>query len=297
MYSDEVGLMKDRVDKYGLIVLQNKILEIAKYIDDLCNEYDIKYNLMGGSALGAIRHKGFIPWDDDLDIFMTPDNYNKFRDIFINNGNHRKFYLQELGKIGNYVTTPKLRMNNTTFIEESLKNWDIHHGVYVDIFILHTSPNNIIKRYHQYFWAKYIVVKALSLKGYDRKKGLMGIILKITRLLPTHFLHKYALRQVYKYNNKNSQYYCNFLGRARFKRGLYSREWFEESIYTDFERIKLRVPIGVYDFLEKRFGDYLKFPSEDQIKLQQHAWKWDVKVSFQNYLEFESKFKDESKLL
>ena len=62
-------------DSYGILELQDKILEIAKYIHDFCEEHDIDYCLMGGSALGAKRHGGFIPWDDDLDIFMTPDNY------------------------------------------------------------------------------------------------------------------------------------------------------------------------------------------------------------------------------
>ena len=66
-------------NEYGLLKLQDKILEIAVYIDKFCDEHGIDYCLMGGSALGAKRHGGFIPWDDDLDIFMTPDNYEKFR--------------------------------------------------------------------------------------------------------------------------------------------------------------------------------------------------------------------------
>ena len=61
--------------EYTLKDVQSSILSVAKYLDSFCNENGIKYYLMGGSALGAMRHKGFIPWDDDLDVFMTFDNY------------------------------------------------------------------------------------------------------------------------------------------------------------------------------------------------------------------------------
>ena len=65
-------MREDCDTQYGFLPLQNKILEVALYIDSLCRKYDIDYCLMGGSALGAKRHGGFIPWDDDLDIFMSP---------------------------------------------------------------------------------------------------------------------------------------------------------------------------------------------------------------------------------
>ena len=66
-------------DTYKILQLQNCILSIAKYLNDFCKTHSVEYALMGGSALGAIRHKGFIPWDDDLDVFMRPDDYEHFR--------------------------------------------------------------------------------------------------------------------------------------------------------------------------------------------------------------------------
>ena len=74
--------------------VQEKILEIIKFVDRLCREYEIVYYIMGGTALGAVRHGGFIPWDDDLDIFMTPDQYEKFKTVF-NDYNSSDFILQE----------------------------------------------------------------------------------------------------------------------------------------------------------------------------------------------------------
>ena len=76
------SLMREGLeDSYGILKLQNIILNIMKYIDELCEKHQIEYYIIGGTALGAVRHGGFIPWDDDLDIAMTRDNYERFLTI------------------------------------------------------------------------------------------------------------------------------------------------------------------------------------------------------------------------
>ena len=100
--------------------VQEKILEVMKYIDKLCRENSITYFIMGGTALGAVRHGGFIPWDDDLDIFMMPDQYEKFKVVF-DKENSDQFVLQEWKTTADYLEYAKVRMNGTTFIEEVFK--------------------------------------------------------------------------------------------------------------------------------------------------------------------------------
>lgn len=291
--------MRDGLDdKYGILQLQDKILEIAAYIDRFCSEHNIDYCLMGGSALGAKRHGGFIPWDDDLDIFMTPDNYEKFRETFYREGDTKQFYLQECGKCKNgYVKLPKLRMNGTTYIEELTKDWNIHQGIYVDIFILHNCPNSKIKQLWQCFWAKCAVVKGMSMRGYNRQTGIRQVLIDISKILPKKLMVDFALKQVYRYRNVKSDYYCNFLGKAVYKKGLYKKEWFARTEYIPFEKIKLRVPAGLHEFLTERFGDYMTPPSEDRIKWEQHAWKWDTKKDFSEFNNFKRDFSDEKKLV
>lgn len=295
----EYRFMRDGLDSgYGFLELQDKILEIALYIDSVCKANNIDYCLMGGSALGAKRHGGFIPWDDDLDLFMTPDNYDKFRIAFLEQGDHSTYYLQEWGAVDGMVTISKIRMNGTTYIEESLKDWDIHHGIYVDIFILHHCPNNKLQQLYQCLWAKYVIMKGLAIRGYNRRGGFLGFALKVMAKMPDKFLVKYGLKQVYKYRNKNTKYYCNFLGKAIFNNAIYKREWFVPTEYASFEKVQLRVPTNLHDFLSFRFGDYMKPPSPERIKWEQHAQSWNTSKDFREELNRQNMtFKDESKLI
>ena len=285
-------------DSYGFLELQDKILEIAVYVDGFCKENDIDYCLMGGSALGAKRHGGFIPWDDDLDIFMTPANYEKFRALFNEKGDKDLFYLQEWGLSDGMVTISKVRMNGTAYFEPIFKDWDMHHGIYIDIFILHSCPNNKLLQMWQCLWAKYVIMKGLATRGYDRRGGILGLALKIMSVFPEKMLVKYGLSQVYKYRDKKTNYFCNFLGKAVFKNAIYKREWFEPTEYSPFENVELKIPKNIHDFLAFRFGDYMKPPSLDRIKWEQHAESWDTSRDFREVLGHgEMSFSDEKRIV
>ncbi len=283
---------------YGLLPVQDKILAIAVYLDQFCAKHGVEYCLMGGSALGAKRHGGFIPWDDDLDVFMTVPNYEKFRQAFNQEGDKNAYYLQEWGKTQGMVSTAKIRANGTTYVEESLKAWDMHHGIYIDIFILHNCPDNYFQQLWQCFWAKYAIVKALAVRSPKRHRGLKGLLVKTASLLPQKFLLDFALRQVYRYENKSSSFYCNFLGKAIFKKGIYKKEWFDSPVYAPFETVQLKVPGKLHEFLSERFGNYMQVPSAGQIKWAQHALLWKTDQDFREVLpQVTAEFKDEQQLI
>ena len=158
--------------------VQEKILETMKFIDKLCREHGIVYYIMGGTALGAVRHGGFIPWDDDLDIFMTPDQYQKFKLVF-EKVNSQQFVIQEWRTDSKYLEYAKVRMNGTTFIEEHFKDRkNMHHGIYVDIMILHKVPENKFVQKLVYLESKFVTLYGLSQRKWVPKSKSQAMVLK-----------------------------------------------------------------------------------------------------------------------
>lgn len=297
MTEDSYLMRSDLEDTYGILELQNKILQIMQYIDEFCRENEITYWLMGGSALGAKRHGGFIPWDDDLDIFMTVEEYNRFRELFEKKGDKERFYLQEQGAIDGMVRKPKLRMNGTTYIESGIENLHMHHGIFVDIFLLHHCPDKLWKQKKQYLWSKYIVLKALSNQKYKKRTGGVQLVLSIVRLFPKNFLLKKAYKELYRYDGEETNWYCHFVGKPMFSNGRYRKDIFVPEKMVQFETLKLPAPGKLEEFLQIRYGDYMKVPSQDKMKYDQHAKKWDTKIPFQTYVNPESDYSDENMLI
>lgn len=269
--------MKRQDDEWGILGLQNCILNIAHYFDEFCEERGIDYCLMGGSALGAVRHKGFIPWDDDLDVFMRPSEYDKFKKAFAIYGDKQKYYLQEWGGNSEHVTFAKLRFNQSHYVEADLEKYDIHKGVYIDIFILHSCPNSLTGHIWQYIWSRYLVLKSLANRNYMRHGIIGNIILKPLQWLPTRAFVDFAINQIFRKANSTTRYFCHYLGRAGYKKGLYKSEYFSRTKKVPFETIELRVPERVEEYLTERWGDYMQIPSREEIKYYQHSSTWEDK--------------------
>lgn len=283
-------------DEYGIKALQDKILEIAVYIDRLCLSNDIDYYLMGGSALGALRHKGFIPWDDDLDIFMKASDYEKFRRVFITDGDKNRFYLQELCELEGKVISAKLRLNGTTYIENATKEWKIHQGIFVDIFILHNAPSTDFARLIQCLTTKLLLVKGQDQKGVNYT-GIKNIALTVSKVFPFELIKKISLQQLYKYDKEKTELVCHYTGKAFFKKGLYDAHYFDHPERVQFEKVELNVPCNADQYLRSRFGDYMQIPSKEEITMVQHADKWDIHNDFSIYTNHSRDFCDESKLV
>ena len=172
--SDKVT--KPNVDIRQLQLVQLKMLE---EIDRICKKHDIKYSLFAGSALGAIRHKGFIPWDDDLDIVMMRPEYERFLAAAQKELNE-SYYLQKEFSENWPLQFSKLRKNNTAFIERYIPKMDgIHMGVYVDIFPCDNLSDNDLTAKLQFYFSKIVIAKALDKRGYltDSKVKKLFILL------------------------------------------------------------------------------------------------------------------------
>ena len=266
--------------------VQTQILNTMKFIDKLCREHGIVYYIMGGTALGAVRHGGFIPWDDDLDIFMTPDQYQKFKSAF-EKTNSQQFVIQEWRTDSKYLEYAKVRMNDTTFIEEPLKDWkDMHHGIYVDIMILHKVPENKFVQKFVYLESKFVTLYGLSQRKWEPKSKSQALVLKSLRVMPCKLMARMAYSHIYRYDNKKSGYkYCYWITPAKFRNGLFDRSFFEHPVDIPFEDTVLLGSEKIKEYLEYRYGDYMKLPSEEQQKAAVHAMIFDTEKNYTEYLE------------
>lgn len=255
------------------------------YIHNICQENDIQYFIMGGTALGAIRHKGFIPWDDDLDIFMTYENYILFKKQFLKLKNE-EFVLQEWSESKKYLEYSKVRMNGTTFIEKSFANRkNMHHGIYVDIMILHKVPNNFFIQKMNYIKSKYITLHSLTKRNWKPKSIYQRLAIILVKFLPNFILINWFYKSIYKYDCLSENFkYCYWITPAKFKQGLFERSIFDNSIKILFNNRFYFAPVKIKDYLVLRYGDYMKLPPLEKQKEDIHAEIFDVSKNYTEYM-------------
>ena len=175
--------------------LQLVELDGLKYLDKICKENNIEYYLAFGTLLGAVRHKGFIPWDDDIDIAMTGENYLKLLEVMKKNEN-KKYFFQTLETEKNYyLMWSKLRINNTLFAKEEQLANKINHGIFVDVFPLFEYPD---KKDYKRITRKIKMIKLMiennMTYNYQKKHyGKIGNILsKIIGIIPQKIRNNYV---------------------------------------------------------------------------------------------------------
>lgn len=278
----------DREDTYGNLKLQDKILEIMVYIDQFCKEHNITYYLMGGSALGAIRHQGFIPWDDDMDIFMRYDDYERFLKLCETELDTERFYLQREDTDELPYFFSKLRMNGTTCIDETqINRKNMHQGIFVDIMCLDQAAPKGWKRMVQYVESSLLRASALAkLSGYHPDSTTKKMAMMISRIFVKGAIKDALLRDVRKYNHKSAEDYAHLFCKANYSNAFYEKELFRTMRYVPFEQVQLAVSNGVEKYLEIRYGeDYMQIPSEEtKAKYQVHAMIWDTEKNYTEYV-------------
>lgn len=260
-------IRSDIKDEYGVLELQNVILNIMQYIDNLCEENNIQYYIIGGTALGAVRHGGFIPWDDDLDIAMTRDNYNRF--IALCNSDkfdNEHFYFQEGVKDWTSYFS-KVRLLNTFFEEGYEDGIDPKkRGIFVDIFPLDNVPQNFIKKIWWFFCGKLLVAYETMTHNYSTSSFIKIIAMKCAKILKNKSIRKYFENQVEKYNGNETGLIGAHSIVSRFNNTFTSSKMWGHPKRIPFETISLLSPEDIVGFLTFYFGDYMKLPPMESRK-------------------------------
>ncbi len=237
-------------------------VDMLKEIDEFCKKNDITYFLIYGSLLGSIRHKGFIPWDDDLDIGMFREDYEKFIKIFPQT-NKSPMYVQCMENDPNYwLSFAKIRKSNTLMLEENNKDLNINSEIFIDVFPFDKAKDGGYKKIIIRANIIRIITSTIHVK---RKTGKLKncqhkAFVTLFRILPVKLLYKIEKKLLMKdYKKDTSHRVCYFT--------VYPvrTEYMNENIFLpvsrgEFEKEKFNIINKPEEFLKNIYGDYMKLP-------------------------------------
>lgn len=248
--------------------LQAIELELLVEFDRICKKNNIIYSIDGGTLLGAIRHGGFIPWDDDADVIMVRAEYDKFKKACEKELNADKFYLQDMDNTPGYRWGyAKLRRKDTQFIRLNQEHMPYEQGIFMDVFICDNVPENYVLRslcnfksyiYRKFFWSEV---------GKELEKGIKKKVLQIMNLLPENKLKERYHRYIDKRNKKYSNWVKCLTFPACNNTYGYKREWYEDVADLPFEGVNLSACKKYEEYLTFLYGNYMQLPPEEKRKV------------------------------
>jgi lipopolysaccharide cholinephosphotransferase len=265
--------------------LQRIELAILEEFVKACENLKLTYFVLGGTLLGAMRHGGFIPWDDDIDVGMPRDDYERFM----------KCGQRELSEhyfLQNYFTDPeypgnhaKIRDNRTTLVETCVKHCNMNHGVYIDIFPLDGVPENRLKRridklrlrilhfqLGRYYFRK--AIKGHVVNAFSYTTAWWMPLRKIQRKID-------SIRMSNRYSD--SRFVANYSGRYA-NREIVPREYFGGGTRLKFETLDVLAPEKVDLYLKNIYGNYMQLPPEEKRTPEHLLERFDLDAPFTQFV-------------
>lgn len=259
---------------------QLALVVLLEEFDRVCKSLDIPYVLFAGTMLGAVRHQGFIPWDDDLDILMMRGDYQRFLEEAPAVLNQERFYLQKEFSDHWPMFFSKLRLNQTACLEKyHPKDHETHQGIYIDVFPCDAAAKHSWGRKLQFYASKVVIAKSLDKRGYETDSVKKKVFMRVCELLPmSPFLY------ITRHGAENSKYVHSFLGGASgYSKNVYLRKWFEKRINVAFEERDFPIPAEYDEILRVLYGDYMQLPPPEEREIKQHAILVDLHHSYELY--------------
>ena len=262
---------------------QQALFLLLQELDRVCRTLEIPYVLYGGTLLGAIRHGDFIPWDDDADVLLFREDYERLlaKGDAVLDG--ERFFLQKEFSPHYPMFFSKLRLNHTACLEKyHPRDPQCHQGVYLDIFPCDSAAGTPLGRKFQFYCSKVVIAHSLHARGYEtqslwKKLALLGC----SRLPLRPFLW------VVRRGSADSPWVHSFLGGASaFAHSCFPRAYLEKRIPAAFHGGSFPVPAAYDALLQTLYGDYRRLPSPEERRAKEHALLVDLHHSYEEYAHY-----------
>lgn len=277
-------------NSFGIAPLQDKMLGALKYFISLCEEYGLRYCVFGGTCIGVLRHHGFIPWDDDLDVCMPRPDYEKLWRLCGAQQKDGKYRLCRSERGKNYHNRVMRMVDlETTFINKRAENEDIEHGVYIDIIPLDVCPSGAVERACQIvnsvIFSVYNVSCLPELHGGWLMRTAVRTMLFLIRDDDRRYkIWKRAEKRMTAIPWDETSRLVELTTNFEALCAPYPREWF---LFDDrkarFEDIDVCIPTKAEEYLTEGFGDYMKLPPEEKRSVRHNTVFVDLNNSYRIY--------------
>ena len=270
-----------------IIEYKKKTKEILKSFIKVCNQLNLRYFAGYGTLLGVVRHGGFIPWDDDIDVIMPRKDY----EIFLKEGvKHlpKNLFLQNKESEKGYILNfSKLRDVNTTLVEKEYEKYDMKHGIFIDIFPLDGYKKGVNK-YFDLRVKKLAFEQPSGIKGAFKKVTNISqsIILKVGPVIGTYVDLERTIKKMDEQAKKipfdEAEEICDYAG--SFYITPTPKSVFKYGKKMKFEDIEISVPYDCDTYLKLLYGDYMKLPPENERKPHHNFLIVDTKNPYTKYM-------------
>ena len=263
--------------------MQQKLLEMFTYLINYLETNELTYYIVGGTLLGAVRHKGFIPWDDDIDIAMPRNDYEKFIKFY--NNENKRFILETPYENKDFLYTfSKLYDTQTTLIERRRRNFK--RGIFIDILPLDGAGMSYkesitlfkkINKMNAFFNARTCAIR-------KERKWYKNLAIILARIIPLFDDKKYSLKidsVVSSLDYSDSLYVANFSG-TYGKKEVVEKRLFGKPCVFEFETLKVKGPEFYNEYLTHLYGDWTKLPPPEKRGIQHDYLYIDLSRPFSN---------------
>lgn len=269
-------MLYQEYDESTLKRLQAVELEILSDFDRLCRKHEIDYFIAGGTAIGAVRHQGFIPWDDDIDVGLTRENYDKFLTIAEREYSHKYAIVNAETTPGYPLMTTRWVLKGSRFKEECFKDLDIELGIFLDLYCFDHVPDKEakMKRQGRQAWllSKFMILRSIKkpvlyFGGIKAKFvysacAVIHYMMVLFQISP-EFLYRKAKKVTTRYQHVPCSRIA-YMFSVKPCNCVYDKSWILPTKTMEFSGLQVKAPAKVEDCLAKRYGDYMTLPPAEK---------------------------------